>query len=935
MPELGPPPSQVSQSALAAAVAAAAIDAAAATSAGTAALFLDDMQWADEATFDLLPALADALSGQPVVLVCCYRADELPRNHRLRTARAELRRHHRLAEINLAPLGDDEVGQLLAGLLGARAEPGLIAAVAGRADGIPFAVEELAFALRDSGRLDYRAGTVRLTGSADTPVPDGVREAVLLRTTRLGPAERSVIEAAAVAGDEFDIDAVLAAANAVARTTTAAPSPSADATPGPSVGTTPGASTPTPAGAASHIPPGPSAQAAPGASADTTPGRPAHAPYGAPAIIAAWPDQLAASGLVTEVTDGRASFRHALTRDAVYADIPWSRRRELHRALADRLADSGVSPALVAAHLLAARDFGRARGALLAAAAEHSAVHAYRDAGRALRIALEQWPSGWQEGKRLEVIDQLARCAEMCADYADAVTQLRELAEAHRRGGDRLGLAAAQRRLALAHELLGQWHAALASREAAAAAFATAGRPEEAAIDRLAAATHLRSAASFTAALDTLTAARADAESAGRADLLLRIDGLRGNILSRIGQPREGLAVIRAALDQALAQALPGQAAELHQRLADALENSGDYGAAAAAYSSGYQFCDTHGEDVTGQLCRACVTVVLFSCGNWDRAADVCGEVLGSATAPAHARAVGAGIVGLVHAMRGASAQALPELLEAASIATRIELAPMELLSSWGLCVLDCAAGAAADAASRARLILTRWNETQERHYCIPILQWASTFFAETGAAAQTRACAAALSRIAEETAQPEALAALAHALAETALLDGEPKTAAHEFARAVELFGQLGLPLATVQAQRRAGAVLTGLGEPERAARLLHAAHDTARRLGAEPLRATCAASLIAMGERPRRGRSERRTVPGGLSRRELEVMRLVARGNTSREIGSCLFLSHRTVEMYVRSGMRKLQCRTRAEAVRRLAELGGLEPHQPHAGV
>jgi hypothetical protein len=48
-------------------------------------------------------------------------------------------------------------------------------------------------------------------------------------------------------------------------------------------------------------------------------------------------------------------------------------------------------------------------------------------------------------------------------------------------------------------------------------------------------AAHLRSAASFSAALATLSAASADAQAAGRTDLLLRIQGLRGNVLSRQG----------------------------------------------------------------------------------------------------------------------------------------------------------------------------------------------------------------------------------------------------------------------------------------------------------------------------------------------------------------------------------------------------------------
>jgi DNA-binding CsgD family transcriptional regulator len=66
----------------------------------------------------------------------------------------------------------------------------------------------------------------------------------------------------------------------------------------------------------------------------------------------------------------------------------------------------------------------------------------------------------------------------------------------------------------------------------------------------------------------------------------------------------------------------------------------------------------------------------------------------------------------------------------------------------------------------------------------------------------------------------------------------------------------------------------------------------------------------------------------PGGLTGRELEIMLLVARGNTSRQIGVALFISPRTVEMHVQGSLLKLGCRTRAEAVRRLAELGTLPP-------
>jgi DNA-binding CsgD family transcriptional regulator len=854
MPELGALPAEPSPAALAAAVCSVL---AAAAGGGAVTLFLDDLQWADDASLDLLAALADAACGLPVALVGCYRSDELPRGHRLRAVRALLRRNHQLAEIELGPLSDDDVTQMLTGLWGAVPQPELAAVVASRADGLPFAVEELAFALRDGGRLSYCDGTVTLAGAGAAPVPEGIREAVLLRASRLTDEERVLLEAAAAAGIEFDIDIVLAVAEA-----------------------------------------------------------------------AAWPDGFTGSGLLTEARDGRAAFRHPLTQEAAYADIPWSRRRRLHRALASTLAGHDAAPALMAVHHLAARDWGPARSALVAEAEEHYAVHAYRDAARALRTALEHWPPVEQDELRLAALDRLARCAEMCSQYADAVMLLRELADGHERRGDHRALAETFRRLALAHELRGQWESALTAREAAAAAFSAAGIPAEAALDRLAMAAHLRSAASFSAALATLSAASADAQASGRTDLLLRVQGLRGNVLSRLGQPREGIAALRSALDQALAESLPDTAAELQQRLADALEHSGDYRAATAAYAAAYEYCDAHGADAVGQLCRACASAVLFARGEWDLTAGVCEDVLASAVAP-HARSVSAGLLGLVHAMRGEARLARPHLLESNLTATRIELTAMELLSLWGLSVLDDAAGAHSEAADRARQILVRLARTQERHYSVPILQWLATFFTEHGLTTDISACAAAVAQIAEATAQPEAIAALAHARGETLLAD-QPEAAAHELSRAAEMFSRLDLPLQAAQAQRRAAAAAVQLGEHARARELLHAALVTADQLGARHLRDSCTASLRQLGDKPRRRLHARRET-AGLTGRELDIMRLVAQGNTSRQIGHTLFISPRTVEMHVNSSMQKLQCRTRAEAVRRLTELGALP--QPDA--
>jgi DNA-binding CsgD family transcriptional regulator len=236
--------------------------------------------------------------------------------------------------------------------------------------------------------------------------------------------------------------------------------------------------------------------------------------------------------------------------------------------------------------------------------------------------------------------------------------------------------------------------------------------------------------------------------------------------------------------------------------------------------------------------------------------------------------------------------------------------------------------------------MLARLARTQERHFSVQILQWMAAFFAEQQMPADVRACAAALAGMAETTGQPEAIAALAHARGETLLAD-EPKAALRELRRAVEKFGELELPYAMAQAQRRAAQAAARTGDKTAAVDLLHAAHDTAGRLGAGVLRTACAAALAELGGKPRppaagRGaRGARGTrAPGGLTGRELEIMLLVARGNTSRQIGEALFISPRTVEMHVQGSLLKLDCRTRAQAVRRLAELGTLPPEETTRG-
>jgi DNA-binding CsgD family transcriptional regulator len=153
---------------------------------------------------------------------------------------------------------------------------------------------------------------------------------------------------------------------------------------------------------------------------------------------------------------------------------------------------------------------------------------------------------------------------------------------------------------------------------------------------------------------------------------------------------------------------------------------------------------------------------------------------------------------------------------------------------------------------------------------------------------------------------------------------------AAEQMMRAVELHRNLEIPFERAQIQVRAGAALAAAGDRDAALEQLSDAYRTARKLGAAPVAAEAAAEVSALGESVERRLGRRAAADaehGGLSRRELQVVRLVAVGRTNREIASELFLSPRTVDMHVRNILRKLDSRSRVEATRRAEELGVLD--------
>ncbi len=105
-----------------------------------------------------------------------------------------------------------------------------------------------------------------------------------------------------------------------------------------------------------------------------------------------------------------------------------------------------------------------------------------------------------------------------------------------------------------------------------------------------------------------------------------------------------------------------------------------------------------------------------------------------------------------------------------------------------------------------------------------------------------------------------------------------------------------------------------------------LRQAHDELVALGARPAAAIVARRLRARGVRgvPRGPRLRTREYPAGLTRRELEVLVLLAQGLRNAQIAQRLVVSEKTVDHHVSAVLRKLDVRTRGHAGAEALRLG-----------
>lgn len=255
-------------------------------------LVLEDAHWADAPTLGLLRHLARAGGRARLLLVATFRDTETDMPDALSELLADLRRSEEIVRLRLGGLTRDEVAEFVRRVAGGD-EPALASAITDLTEGNPFLVCELWRSLIDGDAVDVSGGNVRLARPLEELAPpESVREVVARRLARLRPATADLLELAATAGAEFELDVLRPVADAELL----------------------------------------------------------------PAL-----DEAVSSGMIEELPSRGLAYRftHELVRRSLYDDLSAVRRAELHLRVGEALERSGSrSVADLAHHFAAAAPFG-------------------------------------------------------------------------------------------------------------------------------------------------------------------------------------------------------------------------------------------------------------------------------------------------------------------------------------------------------------------------------------------------------------------------------------------------------------------------------------------------------------------------------------------------------------------------------------------------
>lgn len=173
-------------------------------------LCIEDLHVADDGTLALIRHLVQRATRSPLTVCATFRGDEIEGHQELERLVATLVRDG-ATRIDLAPLGRDHSGELIAGLLDGPPSERLRDALYAVSEENPLFLEQSTLALREQGQIG-RAGHVwHVIGDVSVGFPTVARDVLVQRLRRLSRRCDNTVLMAAVLGQSFEYEALSAA----------------------------------------------------------------------------------------------------------------------------------------------------------------------------------------------------------------------------------------------------------------------------------------------------------------------------------------------------------------------------------------------------------------------------------------------------------------------------------------------------------------------------------------------------------------------------------------------------------------------------------------------------------------------------------------------------------------------------------------------------
>jgi predicted ATPase/DNA-binding CsgD family transcriptional regulator len=855
-------------------------------------IVLENLQWADASSLELLHFVARQIEGQKIVLLGTYNEAERDSNVVLRSTEHSLLGLGTLTVRKLGPLDETEVDAIVQQTFGVEKavtrhfSPMLYDWTRGN----PFFVEETLKSLVDSGALKQVDG--RWTGweMQTLQLPATVRDVVKARVDRLSPNARTLANLAAVIGTRAGYD------------TLARVSELADAE------------------------------------------------------IVAGVDELLAQRMLVESGSVDAihyDFTHPLLQQVIYTELGQARARLLHATIAEALESIYGAAALGHADELALH-FARAHSRSLAQkavkylyAAGRGAIEKYanREAANYLAAALDhldQDPT-ITDAPREEILTTLARTRQRLGEY-DAAMQLwgRARAEVGARG-EKGALADIDHRMGLACYWSGRYPEALAHYEAGLVAASESSDRSTTVRLRLAKGIALQDLGRLQEAQAEVEAALASAKEGDiQNDALLSRAHRALLLLYAWAGPLE---LAREHGIQALAHA---EAAG--QRM---LEWTAHWGMALLAGIMGDRPDFLKHLAASDQIAEQLHSPILplwsgelyvqycSSVGEWDAAIETAERTITLAKSFNQRMLLPRLYVwsGLIYLWRGSEEKAkeyfdLAWKLAGAEKAGSLEGAgdraldvPSIVPAHLGLASYYLAKGHPKEAVRIAEAGLAIADRTG---YIVWALQWILPTVGEAALFARDFDRAAKhLARMRRDAGRFHHRLGLAYADACDGLLarfrDGDPARAIELLQSSVDQLEALPFPPQAAKIRRRLAGAYIEVGDRDAGMRELRKAHDVFARLGATVELDGTREEMRELGVRPPPKSSP--SGAAGLTGREMEIARMVATRKSNKEIGGALQISARTVSTHLSNIFLKLSVGSRGELADFVRQNGLLE--------